>query len=528
MKYTHSPYFGAMTAALLWFSLFPHNAAGQAVRKCSDLTGFATSGVALSDLNATLVAASAPGTLRMSPAAPDTVKVALPAFCRLDGVIDRRVGSDGVTYGIGFAIALPENWNGRFLFQGGGGLNGTVGFPLGAVAAGDLPALTRGFAVVSTDTGHKGSVFDGSFMRDQQAALDFAYQAIGRVAVLAKQVIAFYYGKGAHHSYYAGCSTGGREAMIMSQRYPSYFEGIISGAPAMRTGHSNLALAFLGATFGKASPPDAAGKQDARMLLSDADRELVVNAVLAKCDEKDGLKDGMIFNQSACDFDPTTLICSGGRTQGCLTAAQATAIRTGFAGPKTTAGDPVYSGFPYDAGIAEKRGLPGLLMGPSIPVRGATSGSTEFNVDHEANRIDRDANGRLGDSTWTNLSTFAGHGGKLLFFHGVSDPWFSALETLDYYKKMSKDTPRPAAEAWSRFYFVPGMGHCGGGSAALDKFDLLTPLVDWVEKNQSPQPPVATGAAFPGRSRPLCAYPEHTHYKGSGDVNDASNFTCQK
>ena len=164
----------------------------------------------------------------------------------MEGVINQRTGVDGKPYGIGFALALPDQWNGRFLFQGGGGLNGSVALPLGSQAAGEMPALARGFAVVTTDSGHKGGVFDGSFFRDQQASLDFYYVAIGRVARLAKEMIASYYGRRARSiPYFAGCSTGGREAMIMSQRYPEYFDGIVSGDPAIRTGHSNLALGFM-------------------------------------------------------------------------------------------------------------------------------------------------------------------------------------------------------------------------------------------------------------------------------------------
>ena len=142
----------------------------------------------------------------------------LPAHCRINGMMDKRTGTDGKTYGIRFAIALPDNWTGQYLQQGGGGLNGTVGEPTGAQVAGDRPALVRGFAVATTDTGHQsaGGAFDGSFMQDQQAALDFAYVANGRVAVLAKQIIESYYGKPVAHSYFVGCSTGGREAMLMS------------------------------------------------------------------------------------------------------------------------------------------------------------------------------------------------------------------------------------------------------------------------------------------------------------------------
>jgi hypothetical protein len=167
------------------------------------------------------------------------------------------------------------------------------------------------------------------------------------------------------------------------------------------------------------------------------------------------------------------------------------------------------------------------LNGPLIPV--ATGADfTHFDVDREAARVDGDATARLGDSTWTNLTTFAGHGGTLLFFHGLSDPWFSPLETLRYYEKMANETSNGSATSWSRIYFVPGMGHCQGGSATLDRFDMLSAVVDWVEKGVAPDRVVATGQAFPGRSRPLCPYPQHAEYSGHGDPNDAGNFVCQQ
>jgi len=494
---------------------------------CADLKRFEQAGVPLEITNTEAVPATPPGVMRISPAMPGTVDVPVPPFCRVDGMLDRRTGADGQTYGIGFALALPDDWNGRFLFQGGGGLNGSVLPPLGAPGAGDVPALARGFAVVSTDSGHKGSVFDGSFFRDQQASLDFYYVAIGRVAVLAKRMIAWYYERTAAHSYFAGCSTGGREGMIMSQRYPAYFDGIVAGAPAMRTGHSNLALAYIAAAFGEAAPKDASGKPAPRELLSDSDRKLLVGSLLEACDAKDGLKDGMIFNRSACHFDPAVLLCQGAKTDGCLTASQVNALEA-FAGPKTSHGDQVYPGFPWDAGMGESKGLPGLLYGPTIPVK-LPAAAGGFDVDREAFRVDSAANGLLGDSTWTNLSTFVAHGGKLLFYHGLSDPWFSALDTIGYYEKMSRDTPaREPVHAWSRLYLSPGMGHCGGGSAALDRFDMLSAVVDWVEKGKAPDAVIATGKAFPGRSRPLCPYPQYAAYNGHGDPNDAASFACRE
>jgi hypothetical protein len=381
--------------------------------------------------------------------------------------------------------------------------------------------------VVTTDSGHKGSVFDGSFFRDQEASLNFYYAAIGKVAPLAKQMIASYYGRAAEHSYFDGCSTGGREAMIMSQRYPEYFDGIISGDPAIRTGHSNLALGFITAEFDQAAPKDANDKPDPKKTFSDSDRKLIVNSVLQACDAKDGLKDGMIFNQRGCDFDPAALVCTGAKADGCLTRAQADVLKKAFAGPKSSRGDAIYPGFPFDAGIADVGGIPGLLNGPLIPVQTGAD-FTHFDTDREADRVDADQTARLGDSLWTNLSSFSGHGGKLLFYHGLSDPWFSPLETLRYYEKMADETSNGSAASWSRLYFVPGMGHCQGGSATLDNFDMLTAVVDWVEKGVAPDRVIATGHDFPGRGRPLCPYPQHAEYTGHGDPNNAGNFVCKE
>jgi Tannase and feruloyl esterase len=495
---------------------------------CADLAKFQIPGTAITITKAEQVPAAAPGTTRISELAPATVPVALPSYCRVDGVIDQRTGVGGRTYGIGFAVALPDNWNARFLFQGGGGLNGYILLPLGAGAAGDNPALARGYAVVTTDTGHQGAVFDGSFFEDQQASLDFYYVAIGRVAVVAKEIVARHYGRAPAHSYFVGCSTGGREAMIMSQRYPSYFDGIVAGDPAMRTGHSNLGLAYMEAAFNAAAPKDAAGTPLPAQLFSDGDRKLIVGALLKACDEKDGLKDGMIFQAKACDFDPAILGCTGAKTEICLTERQVAGLKKAFAGPKDSRGNAIYPGFPYDAGIADQSFIPGLLRGVRIPVA-PPSLATEFDADKAAAAVNADVNARLGDTTATKLSTFSGHGGKLLFYHGLSDPWFSPLDTLGYYEKMTRDNGGAGrVQAWSRLYLVPGMGHCGGGSATLDSFDMLSAVTDWVEKGTAPDAVVATGKAFPGRSRPLCVYPKHAQYSGQGDPNDAKNFACRE
>ncbi len=452
----------------------------------------------------------------------------LPAHCRVDGVINRRRGADGEEFAIGFALALPEQgeWNGDFMMQGGGGGNGFVGDPIGASYSGVKPALVRGFAVASTDTGHKSKTgpFDFSFMRDQQAYLDFAFLANAEVASVAKQIIAQYYAKPVAYSYFVGCSTGGREGMILSQRYPTVFNGIVSGDPAMRTGLSNLAIGrWIPAAYNQAAPRDASGKPLINKLLTDGERKLFMSALMSRCDAKDGVADGMIFDPMGCDFDPEVVACKNGQSENCIAPDKVKAIKKAFAGPKNSYGTPIYPGFPYDTGIAETGQVPGLLALGAGGIFGPYPPATEIDVDKEALH----ASDPLVEPASTNLSTFSASGGKLLFFHGDSDPWFSPLDTLDYYRSLAASNGGADKVAgWSRIFLVPGMGHCGGGPA-LDQFDMLSAIVNWAEKGIAPEAVVATGGAFPGRSRPLCAYPKHAQYSGQGDTNDARNFRCR-
>lgn len=449
----------------------------------------------------------------------------LPAYCRVEGVINRRTGVDGEEFGIRFALAMPDKWNSDFLMQGGGGSNGIVAPPLGLNAAGDTPGLMRGFAVVSTDTGHQSHHpgFDFAFRKDQQAYLDFAYLANAEVAALAKQIIAQHYGKPAAYSYFSGCSTGGREGMILSQRYPAAFDGIISGDPAMRTGLSNLAIGqWIPVAFNQIAPKDAQGKPIITQAITDRDRKLIIDALLKQCDAKDGVADGMISDPLGCDFDPAVLTCKQGETESCLAPEKVAAIKKIMGGPKTSEGIQVYPGLLYDTGITASGPIRGILA-PGPGIFGPATTAMNLNVEKQAMQ---DAQ-PLVDSLSTNLTTFSQHGGKLIFYHGDSDPWFSPLDTFGYYKDMAEANGGLATVLkWSQFYFVPGMSHCGGGPA-LDRFDLLGAMVNWVEKGTAPAYVVATGKAFPGRSRPLCPYPKHAQYKGQGDTQDANNFECR-
>jgi tannase/feruloyl esterase len=493
---------------------------------CAALRHLQVPGVVLSDVAAQWLPAGSP-----PPSEPPWVPpltTPLPAYCRLSATIDSRTGPDGKSYGIGFALTLPAEWNARFLFQGGGGLNGSVAPPLGRTGKGDT-ALARGFAVVTTDTGHRGEVFDASFMADQQASLDFAYQAVGRVASVAKQVLALHYGRPPAHSYFVGCSTGGREGMLMAERYPTYFDGIVVGAPAMRTSFSGIGDEWVATMLNRVAPPDASGKPDGSRAFSDADRKAVIDGLLAACDGADGIRDGIVSDPNGCRFDPASLGCAGAKAEGCLSGAQVEALAKAFAGPKDSKGRQVYPGFPFDTGITATQGIPGLLAGGLNPV-GPRFTATEMNVDERADRAAADPQMQIANTwSWTKLNTFSGHGGKLLFYHGVSDPWFSALDTVDYYERMTRaNGGADAVTAWSRLFLVPGMGHCGGGPATLDTFDMLSPVVDWVEGGTAPPAIRATGRAWPGRSRPLCPYPSHAQYRGTGDVEDAASFECRR
>ena len=429
-------------------------------------------------------------------------------------MIDERTGRDGKPYGIGFALALPVNWNGRFLFQGGGGLNGSVQPPLGGAYAGERSAIARGFAVASTDSGHQGAVFDGGFFRDQQAALNFLYQAVAEVTVVSKAIVVSHYGKSQHHAYFVGCSTGGREAMMMSQRFPDYYDGILAAAPAARTSFSNLGLRYATAALNAVAPRDAQGTPQTRAAFSDTDRKLLDDGVLQACDALDGNRDGFIFAPQKCEFDPATLACPGEKKEGCLSMGQVHAIRAVMRGPRTASGRQVYPGYYYDTGIAATRVCPACSPAPSFRKDGPWAPHSTWMPRRPKpwTRAPWSGTAVSGPTSAPSVAVVA----SCIFLHGVSDPWFSAQETVRYYELLGRDNAEAPLPGWSRLFLVPGMGHCGGGARTLDQFDMLSALIDWTEAGRAPERVVATGKSAPGESRPLCAFPAHAHYKGNG------------
>jgi feruloyl esterase len=317
--------------------------------------------------------------------------------------------------------------------------------------------------------------------------------------------------------------------MLMSQRYPTYFDGIVSGDPAMRTGYSNIGLTWARVAFVQIAPKDASGKPAPSQDFSDGDKKLLADAIMKSCDEKDGLKDGMIFYPEACHFDPAVLTCKGAKTDACLTSDQVGALQKAFAGPKDSHGNQVYAAFPYDTGyiVGGAAAFSNFLPSAGPNPLASVLPPADIDIDKLVATVEANENQTLTDTTWTNLSSFSAHGGKLIFYHGTSDPIFSPFDTLAYYEKMAAaNGGSDQVQSWSRFFFVPGMNHCQGGPATLDSFDALGAVVNWVENGTAPDSIVATGKSLPGRSRPLCAYPRHPQYKGQGDPQDASNFEC--
>jgi hypothetical protein len=403
---------------------------------------------ALPGLRVTEALFVAGGTQRARDPGNQEVGAPLPEHCIVRGRLDERTGVDGKPYHIGFELRLPSAWSGRFFYQGGGGNDGivfnAVGRNTGATGWADH-ALARGYAAVSTDAGHQGP--QPTFGLDPQARVDHAYRAHDRTATTAKALVAAYYGRGADRSYFVGCSGGGRQGMMFSQRFPSYFDGIVAVAPAMRVSEgATIAAAWTTQKLLAAAPRGADGKPVLAKALSDGDLKLVTNAVLERCDAADGLKDGLV--QRACSFDPGVLQCSGAKTDACLAAPQVTALREVMAGPRNSAGKALYFGWPWDPGLAgadwrrwtlgtagdgeppNSRHL--FLMSGALGHEFVTPPDPaltvlNFDVDRDPPRMQA-FHAVYDTADDIALEGYRQRRGKLLFFHGTADPIFSSLE----------------------------------------------------------------------------------------------------
>ena len=459
------------------------------------------------------------------------LEVPVPDHCLVRGRLDPRKGVDGRDYAIGFEVRLPAAWNGRFLFQGGGGLDGRV-MPALGLSPGGAPGLARGFAVVSTDAGHEGD--DASFAADQQARLDYAYAALGKVTAEAKGVVIRYYGKPAQYSYFAGCSNGGRQGMMAAQRYPDQFDGILAGDPGFRLSRAAIGEAWDTRQFLKVAPKGPDGKPVLAQAFSEEELKLVSDAVLKQCDALDGLADGMINDVKACHFDVKVLQCKSGQAQakGCLSKEKIEALAAVQGGAHDSKGRKLYSGWYYDAGMADqgwrfwKLTLNASLGFDSLTRYFSTpqlhiDGPSGFDFDKLEEQTAQ--TGAVNDPVSTYLTSFTARGSRLMIYQGVSDPVFSAEDIVGWYDKLNEDNGDMHDSV--RLFLIPGMGHCMGGPAT-DRFDALSALQDWVEKHQAPDRITAQGQAFPGVTRPLCAYPKVARYQG-GDASSEASFSCR-
>jgi feruloyl esterase len=468
--------------------------------------------------------------------------LSLPAHCVVTAEIGARTGVDGLRYATRFALRLPQAWNGRFQFMGGGGTDGSVRPALGFAANGSRPALAAGYAVVSSDFGHQASdPRDASFGLDPQARIAWGYQSLGQVTQVAKALIHAYYGRAPQYSYYAGCSGGGRQAMMAALRYADQFDGIVAGAPILEQHVAQTGSMQILQEFTRIAPPGADRKPVLSRAYSDADLALVQRDVLAQCDALDGLADGSIDHPTACRYDPTRLQCAGAKTDACLSAAQVGALARVLAGPRDSRGKALYEPYPIDAGVSQWRGamlgtsttaVPNAARATNTSVKYVfmTPPAPEFDYlkfDFDTDPARLQASAVLTATNSTDYRAFKARGGKALVYMGVGDALLNANGTRRWYERLAEANGGVAeTQRFARYFHVPGMGHCGGGPA-LDRFDAFGALVEWVEKGNAPAQLRATGASFPGRSRPLCPYPQRPRYLGTGDTDAAANFRCE-
>lgn len=503
-----------------------------------------------------------------------------PAHCLVEGHLHARQSPvDQQQYAIGFELRLPKDWNGRFFFQGGGGTDGAINPAFGSLPGegNTTTALALGYAVASTDGGHK-SVDDGTpaggslFGLDPQARVDYGYNAVGEVTRAAQTLIKRHYDKAAHHSYFVGCSNGGRQGMVAASRFAKLYDGIIAGNPGFNLPQAAIQHAWDNQQFAKVAPKDPASN---RPLIESAfslkDMGLVAAAALQQCDALDGLEDGLISNAAACEakFDPDQHLprCAAGKDDTCLSTAQIDVLKAVFGGPKNSQGEQLYASWPWDAGVGDMgwrlwklampfpnpdptipnsiiatmggSSLPYVFMTPPAQVSGAGHGLIDYLLAYD---FDQDAPGIYRtDSTYTespmsfmtppkptDLSAFRDRGGKMIVYHGNSDPVFSVHDTIRWYQAL-RNADAKAAD-YARLFTIPGQNHCSGGPST-SQFDPLTALVEWVEQGKAPEQIVAqasAGSALAGKvqSRPLCPYPQYARYQGSGDPKLASSFSC--
>jgi len=452
-------------------------------------------------------------TVAQTVAAGEPPVAASTAFCRVGATLKPTADSD-----IKIEVWMPvAGWNGKFQAVGNGAFSG-------AIATGAMKtALERGYATASTDTGHTGNT--ASFaLGHPEKVVDFGWRAAHEMTMAAKRIITAHYERAPRYSYWNGCSAGGRQAMQEAQRFPGDFDGIVAGAPGLDwTGRATQAVRV--AKVLEASEA-ARLSQSARLLLHDA--------AVRTCDASDGVKDGLIGDPERCRFDPDVLRCASASATGCLSPPQVEAARLIYSSARNSqTGREIAGLLPgselgwTDLGWTASARATGLDHFRFIVFADPAWTIARFDADADIARADTVDGGTI-NALEPDLKPFFDRGGKLIQYHGWSDPQISPSNSTEYYRRVLNTLAGKAdVQASHRLFMAPGMGHCGGGEGP-NTFDMLAALERWVEQRQAPDqiPASHSTSGRVDRTRPLCPFPRVAVYKGSGSIDEAANFVC--
>lgn len=481
-------------------------------------------------------------------------------FCRVQGVA--RPSGDSL---INFEVWLPTatgGWSGRLKTDGTGGYAGAT--PHARMAA-DVAA---GFVVAGSDMGHMGGESYEWTLNRPEKVKDWGYRAHYFVTTAAKAATASFYGKPATKAYFEGCSNGGRQAMMMAQRYPDLFDGIVAGAPSQFYGDTLLSLVWTGHS--------QVPVLNQSPVLSPAKRAMMSARAHAACDAKDGLLDQQITNPRACTFDPGVLLCTGAETPDCLTPTQLKAARDVYRGIPAADGSQRWNGpvvgseADWIPAFADNGGY-GVFIGHFVyGQRTPPFAPRSLDVVAEYDRIKQSVTPFMVAPS-PDLSRFKARGGKLLQYHGWHDAVVAPHTSPNYVHALAQferlkglpsaafdqavdnltaadvaataQTHAPAVQQYHRLFMLPNVAHCGGGSGPSNigggtgdplpafrdaNHDAVLALARWVEQGVAPESIIATTLKDGGvvRQRPVCVYPKQARYSGAGDINMAANFSC--
>ena len=444
----------------------------------------------------------------------------VPGFCRI-----RAVANPVPDSSIGFELWLPatDAWNRRFLGTGNGGYSSTLSYPE------MIAALKKGYAVAGSDTGHEGD--DLKFAIGHPGKIeDWGYRAVHVMTEVSKLIIRHYYARFPDYSYFAGCSTGGQQALSEAQRFPADYDGIIAGDPG--NNRIRLNAGFLWSWL--------ALNQNSGASLPVSKLAVIHKAVVSACDALDGVKDGLIADPRRCKFDPETLVCKEGDQGTCLTPPQVEAVRRVYEGarnPRT--GEQIFAGSARGSeanGTAQVGGWSGYFAGKEEPARldfwrywvfhDPGWDLHTFDFDRDVTYAESELPAVVANSP--NLSAYKQRNGKLIMYHGWADPVVPPEDGIRYYESVESAMGGHDRTAdFLRLFMAPGMGHCGGGEGP-NTFDTLAALDGWVTNGAAPAKIIASHSSkgVIDRTRALCPYPQVAKWDGKGSIDDAASFAC--